>query len=413
MLANTASQAFKIKYALRFEKQKATTEADRFGGSASNWTTEGDSFPAESDMDFQTGIEYYTDASMNGSQFNGYKQRTAELPTISGLAVKGYVQGLERILLAGLGYAAVNGPTPAGGDFFKHFFVVPPQGRNQRKYSAEEASKIGDGYYTETETAMDIVNLYLCVSQELGPYTRHARNVLLKDFELACSAKSVLQITASGPAERVDQEPDKVSSQSWSTLPGSFPESAFQLSDFKIYIAPSDEAEPTLAHSVTEFSLKVSHGLSDDNVPTGTSNNGLSRAEPMPSGKHTITLDMTIYLHDKTLYEDWQRNETKLQCKMVAQRGNYKLAILLPRIQIVQAQPNFDGAGSTALSFEVAWPTGVDELNQVINSFPSERLGTAEPGDPAPLTPWPQVSVLGIVATSKENRNPMRDMEEV
>ena len=393
MLPNSASQAFKIKYALQNEKQCDTADADRFGGENSNLPKAGDSFPAESDMDFQTGVEYYTDAAMNGTQFNGFKQRTAELPTLSGLAIKGYVQGLERVLLAGLGYAPVSGPKPDSiQGFFKHFFVVPPQGRNQRLYSAEERQKIASGY-----NANDIINVYLCVSQETGPYVRHARNVILKDFEIACSAKSVMQITASGPAERLDYDKNKIGVANWNVANGSFPENVFQLSDFKIYIG-----EGVLdLHSATDFSLKISHGLSDDNIPTGTSHEGLSRAEPMPSGKSTITLDMTIYLHDKTKYEEWQRNETKLQCKLVAQRGSYRFAILLPRVQLTNAQPNFDGAGSTALSFEVAWPCDAADQTSIENSFPEERQGM----------PWPQASVLGIVVTNKENRNPMRDME--
>ena len=199
----------------------------------------------------------------------------------------------------------------------------------------------------------------------------------------------------------MDREDSKASVADWSIAPGSFPENVFQLSDFRIFIGPSNGNEPTESHSATEFSLKISHGLSDDNIPTGTSNNGLSRAEPMPSGKSTITLDMTIYLHDKTLYEDWQENETKLQCKLVAQRGKYRFAILLPRLQLTNAQPNFDGAGSTALSFEVAWPCDEAEQAAAVNSFPAERQGLA----------WPQASVLGIIAMNRENRNPMRDME--
>jgi hypothetical protein len=394
MLQNTATQEFKVKYALLMERQVDITDADLFGGDALNWPGAGDGFPAESNMDFQTGVEYYTDASANGTQFNGFKQKTAELPSISGLAVKGYVQGLERILLAGLGYASVAGPGKAG-DMRRHFFAVPPQGRNQRAYNTDEAA-LHPGY-----DGGDIVNAYLCVSQALGPYVRHARNVILKDFEIGCQAKAPMQITGSGPAERIEYEPDKESVRSWSVAPGAFPENAFQLSDFRIYISPAGAAEPADAHSATEFSLKISHGLSEDNVPTGTSNEGLSRAEPMPSGKSTITLDMAIYLHDKTLYEDWQRNETKLQCKIVATRGAYKFAILLPRLQITSATPNFDGAGSTQLSFEACWPCEAAEQAQAANSFPSERAGMA----------WPQTSVVGIVYTNKEGRNPMRDME--
>jgi hypothetical protein len=149
---------------------------------------------------------------------------------------------------------------------------------------------------------------------------------------------------------------------------------------------------------VTEFSAKASHGLSDDNTPTGTSNEGLSRAEPLPGGKSTITLDLTIYLHDKTIYEDWERDEDILQCKLVAARGASRFAILFPRLQLTQAQPNFDGAGSVQLSLEASWPGSDEELNAMRNSFAEER-GSVE---------WPEASVMGVIVTSKENRNLMR-----
>jgi hypothetical protein len=149
---------------------------------------------------------------------------------------------------------------------------------------------------------------------------------------------------------------------------------------------------------VTEFSAKASHGLSDDNTPTGTSNEGLSRAEPLPGGKSAITLDLTIYLHDKTIYENWERDEENLQCKLVAARGANRFAILFPRLQLTQAQPNFDGAGSVQLSLEASWPGSEAELNAMKNSFSEER-GSSE---------WPEASVMGVIVTSKESRNLMR-----
>jgi hypothetical protein len=237
-----------------------------------------------------------------------------------------------------------------------------------------------------------MINLYLCVSQKLGPYAQHARNVAVKDLEIACSAKSPLQITISGPAERIDMDETKAGTENWSY--GAAFNEWFQLSDFKCYIGMVGGAneEPSLV-SVTEFSAKVSHGLSEDNTPTGTSNKGLSRAEPLPSGKSSITLDLTIYLHNKALYENWERGETVLQCKLEAVRGSYKFAILFPRLQITQTQPNFDGAGSIQLSMEALFPSSAEELK---NSFGES---------------WPGVSVMGVTVTSKENRNPMRGME--
>jgi len=386
MLENTATQAHKIKYALRMEKQRDTKEEDRFGGSAGNWPGEGDMFPPEGDMEFQAGVEFYTDASMNGTQFNGFKQKTAELPAVSNIAVKGYVRGLERILLAGLGYASVKGP-----DNGTHRFIIPPQGRNQREYTAEEKALLGSAAHKPG----DLVNVYLCVSQALGPYARHARNVIIKDFEISCSAKSPLQITASGPAERIDYEPSKESVKKWDAALGDFPPNVYQMSDFEVFFG-YDKA------SVTEFSLKISHGLSEDNVPTGTSNGGLSRAEPMPSGKSAITLDITVYLHDKAVYEDWMNNQEKLFIRIEGNRGAHKFMMLLPMAQVTNAQPNFDGAGSTQLTLEACWPTDADGRRQLENSgFDLGAWGFA------------QESVLGIVYAGPldMNRNPMRDME--
>ncbi|MCL2207015.1 MAG: phage tail tube protein [Fibromonadales bacterium] len=394
MLENTATQDFKIEHAVCFEKQLQATESDIYGGDADNWPGQGDKLPTESNAEFQKGAEYYTDAAMNGTQFNGGKRKTAELPTVASLAVKGYLQGIERILLAGLGYASVAGPSADAQKpgFCKHLFVVPPQGKNQRGYTAAEAAKAGTAY-----SESDIINTYLCVSQKLGPYAQHARNVAIKDFEIACSAKAPLQITTSGPAERVDKEPSKESAKAWSF--GADYDKWFQLSDFKCFLAPKGEALEK--RSITEFSLKISHGLSDDNTPTGTSNDGLSRAEPLPSGKSTITLDLTIYLHDKKLYEDWQDNETILQCHLVANRGSYQFSLFLPRLQITQTTPNFDGAGSVQMTMEASWPPGEEELAELAQSFATERYGIE----------WPQTSVVGVMVVNKENRNPMRGME--
>jgi hypothetical protein len=386
MLENTATQDFSIEHAICFEKQLQATDNDLYGGSNSqNLPGVGDKIPTEANAEFQKGAEYYTDASMNGTQFNGNKRKTAELPTVASFNVKGYTQGIERILLASLGYASVKGPTQEG-DSYKHFFIVPQNGKNQRKYTTQEAELIGNAQN-------DIINTYLCVSQKLGPYTQHARNVAIKDLEMACSAKSPLQITISGPAERIDRidhaNPENNTSSNWSY--GAEFNEWFQLSDFKCYIGM---ANGDLSHaSVTEFSAKASHGLSDDNTPTGTSNNGLSRAEPLPSGKSSITLDLTIYLHNKTLYEDWEKHETVLQCKLEAVRGSNKFAILLPRLQITQTQPNFDGAGSIQLSMEASWPGSEGDIAKLQNSFNEN---------------WPAASIMGVTVTSKEKRNPMR-----
>jgi len=203
----------------------------------------------------------------------------------------------------------------------------------------------------------------------------------------------------SGPAERIDREDSKESTELWTIADGAF-KSWYQLSDFQCYLYPAgiNDVPPI---SITEFSVKVSHGLSDDNTPTGTSNNGLSRAEPLPSGKSTITLDLQVYLHDNKIYEDWAKNETVLQCKLVARRGDYRFAILFPRLAITQATPNFDGAGSVQFSMEASWPNSEEEIRAMDNSF-HEECGEAQ---------WPQTSVLGVIVTSKESRNPMREME--
>ena len=395
MLENTTTRDSDVRYAVRFEKQLQAADADLYGGEANNWPGAGDELKNKSKMDRQTGREYYTEASANGTQFNGIKRITAELPTAGGVVVDGWNQGIERLLLAAIGYASVAGPSPVEQHpgFFRHFFAIPPRGKNQRRYTEEEAQQAGDSY-----SESDIINMYLCISQEMGPYAEHMRNVAIKDVEISSSMKSPLQITMSGPAERIDTEYSKESVKAWSTAPGAF-ENLFLMYEFKCYLSPA--GQPMQSHSITEFSFKASHGLADDNTPTGTSNNGLSRAEPLPAGKSTITLDITIYLHDKPLYEDWQKNETVLQCKLVAAKGNYRFAMLFPRLQITQTTVNVDGASSIQMSMEASWPNSEAELAAMASSFEEERGGME----------WPQTSVMGLIVTSKESRNPMRDME--
>jgi hypothetical protein len=158
MLENTATQGFKINYAVRFEKQLQATKADEYGGNAENWPGEGDGLKLAADFLPQTGREYVVDASANGTQFNGKKQISAALPVLSGMSIFGWTQGIERILLAGIGYASVAGPVPDSRSpgYWRHFFAIPPQGKNQRKYTQEERDSVGNSYSDE-----DFINLYV------------------------------------------------------------------------------------------------------------------------------------------------------------------------------------------------------------------------------------------------------------
>jgi len=65
---------------------------------------------------------------------------------------------------------------------------------------------------------------------------------------------------------------------------------------------------------------------------------------------------------------------------------------------ILPTTPNFDGAGSIQMSLEASWPNSEQGLQDIANSFADERGNMA----------WPQASVMGLIATSQEHRNPMR-----
>lgn len=396
----TATNDFAIKHALRLETQLNTTPADLFGGSNSLVPTAGDQIPVEGTAEITKGSEFYTDAAANGTQFTGGKRKTAELPALSGLSVKGYTQGLERLLLGAMGYASPGGPAAvvSSSGFHSHLFCMPPQGRNQRPYTAAEQALVPTGF-----DADDRINTYLVVSQELGPYERSLRNVVIKDLELSCSAKNPLMLKVSGPAERIVKDTNKASSPSWSYPAGAFAD-WFQMSDCKCFIQPASVAfdGASVPVSITEMSVKVSHGISEDNVPTGTANGGLSRAEPLPTGKSSLSAELGVYLHDKTIYEDWEENGTVLHAKLEFTRGNYKILVLLPRLTVTLADPNFDGAGSVKLSLEAALPNDPAELAALASSFATERAlsGTTQP--------WPATSLFGLIVVSKESKNPMR-----
>jgi hypothetical protein len=65
-------------------------------------------------------------------------------------------------------------------------------------------------------------------------------------------------------------------------------------------------------------------------------------------------------------------------------------------LQITQAQPNFDGAGSIQLSMEASWPGSEKDFIKLQDSFKED---------------WPATSIMGVTVTSWEKRNPMRGME--
>lgn len=399
-MSNTATKDFAIKHAMRLERQLATTSDDLYGGSSALLPGAGDQIPVTEIADISKGSEYYTDSSANGTQYSGDKQKIAELPSLAGFQVKGYTNGIERLLLASLGYASPGGPVAvtSSAGYYAHLLCVHPQGHNQREYTAAEQALVTSGF-----DASDRINTYLEVSQELGPYERHLRNVCIKDVEFSCSSKNPLMIKVSGSAERRSVDTAKASCDAWSCPEGAFAE-WFQMSNCRAYIQPASQPFTDLSShvSITEMAIKHTYGVAEDDVPTGTSNGGLSRAEPKPTGKNTLTADLTVYLHDRTTYETWEEEQTILHCKLVFSRGNSKLIFLLPRLKCTLADPNFDGAGSVKLTLESAYPKDAAAITALSNSFATERAisGTAQA--------WPASSLLGLMVVSKESRNLMR-----
>jgi hypothetical protein len=382
-MARTKNYA--IQGAVSFQKQLGTVAADLYGG-ANDVTLGAGHLKFFSDpITIDDGIESIEDTAINGTQISNDSENISAVPTVE-MPFNIHGNGDLDLLVTAFGWEALDGPK-ANATNNTHMIPLQIRGREQREYTAAEQALITVGFDTD-----DRINTYTHVGLDLGPSTLHAKNVVIKGFEIGSTQKQELKAKLTGTAEKLTRDAAKTGVANWAKIVGAY---ASTFKHYNAVFSVGPVSGTLVATQVTEFMIKVNHGLAEGIIPTGTSNGGLAQAEPMSDGLSEVTLDFKVYKHDSDLYKTWQINKTAIFAKMEYTRGSEFLGFYIPLMKVVTAQPDPADGGSVQVSCKLYLPAAADP-------FTTERTVVA--------TEWtlPFVTPLYCIAREASASNFMR-----
>lgn len=347
-----STKNYALRCATKMQKQLNTVAADLYGGA--NDVTLGTGNKKRMDLDAVSIVdatEKVVDTAVNGTQSQNYQETVARLPTFE-IAGSMHTQGDVDLIVSSAGWEALDGPKAHDTGKYTHLILLDNRGREQRAYTAAESALITAGY-----DADDRINTYFHLAVDKGPSTEHAKNCVVKGFELGSQQKQPLKFKATGTAESLTRDASHTNVSSWTEASGAF------LAHFMHYNAVfslGTVGGSLTATQILEFNLKVNHGLAEGNIPTGTSVGGLAQAEPLSDGFTEVTVDFRVYKHDTDAYKGYETGDTFLSAKMVYTKGDKVFGIYLPNLQVVNAQDETGDGGSVMVSCRAFLPTAAD-----------------------------------------------------
>jgi hypothetical protein len=336
--------------------------------------------------------EFYIDESKNGTLYDNSQEVVAVLPTFE-LEADFWNRGIENLLLAAFGYEDLSGPINYGTTEYSHLFTLDPDGKDQRLYTTAEAALASanvsfDPAYAEG----DYVNRYLGqVAVEEGPADVKAYNCGVSSFNITSTSKEPVKITLSGTAEQVARDTTKAESAAWTAATGNFGNMFF----LRHCTAKFGALGALATVSIFSFDIAVTHGQADDLVPTGGSNSGKSRSEPVSTGKTEITVTFQINKHDTIGYKTAEQAGTVYAMSLDFTRTTDRMILLLPHLQIESAEPEIEDGSKINIVAKAYLPTGADP-------FATERSISGTAHDLLYTTP------LYMVLSNRTSTNSMR-----
>jgi hypothetical protein len=388
----TRGTDFGTKYAAKFQTQLNTVAADLYGGANTVTVGAGDQMLFDS-LDITSTPGYYEDASTNGTQIATGKLISEKPVGIAG-ATKIYTYGMERMLVAAVGYCRLDAPATDGVSFC-HLLALPPNGKDQRAYTSAEASLAGVGY-----DADDRINAYMTmVKSDGGPVDFIAKNVSIKSFSLKAESKGPLMLEFNGTAETEVRDATKAA-RAAVTIASGTQDAFYMLRDFRtaggvtgVMIGPPASMEAVAALS---FAVNVDFGQAENMVPTGTSNDGLAQAEPVATGMTKVTIEVKRYLYDTDNPKTWEQAGTEIAFSAEAVKGlrGFGIAIRSMRIDAVEID-RADG-GSITITATAYVPTATSAEFTAFRTFDAVELDN------------PNDSVMLVKIISPEDTNQLR-----
>lgn len=362
----TRTTDFGLQYGAKFSKQLDTTPADLYGGANSQVPGANDLMKFD-ELKLTDTPEQFQDVSTNGTQFETGQLVSATPVQFQG-TIKAYTHGIERLLVSALGYERLDGPVENAGKFCR-LICLAPNGKDQRTYTAAEAALVV-GY-----DADDRINTYLNFAVTKGPSDELAKNGSIKSFTIKAESKGPLMLEIAGSAERLTRDATKAASAAL-TLASGTQQSYYMLRDFRdpstgASLIKMGPAGSMTALSALSMSVSVELGQADGQYPTGTSNGGLSQAEPVATGPSTITVEIKRYLQNNDTFKTWEQVGTEVAFSAEAAKGDDGLAICVQRLQVTAVELDEADGGSITITAKGYLLSATSEAFTAIRTFNS------------------------------------------
>lgn len=346
---------FALRYALKKAVGNTPTSAELYGGGT--YPTLGAGTQTRwQELQITDTPEKYEDSSSTGSQWSKQKE-VSNVPVTWTGKTEVFVNNSLTEIVASLGFEDLSGPINFDTTKYSHLIQLQPNGKDQRLYtSAEAADATANLNLSPAYNATDQINTYMRLGVEMGPYDEFCENANVSEFTFSCESKNPLMLEMNGQGEEVTRDTNKTSSATW-TDRVSCDEKRFFMRHASCEFGPLGAP---IAVPIFNFEASVSLGVADDLFPTGTSNSGLSRAEPVSTGKQAVSVNFQINKHDTINYKNYEQADTICQLKVSFARGDYQMDFLFPSLNVISAEPEVGDGSKINIQAEGYIPCSAD-----------------------------------------------------
>lgn len=350
------SKDFSQEFGLVKEVGNQATPADLYGGGNSPTLGAGSRVRWE-EMEITDTPEKYKDVGSTGNQFTKNDVVSAVPVSWSG-KTDVFVDHTLTEIGCSFGFEELSGPVAFGTGLHSHLISLDPQGKDQRLYTPEEASDASANVnFSPAYDPTDQKNMYMRLMKALGPSDDSVENASVSSFKIMAEAKTPIKLEMSGTGERVIRDETKAQSANFTDRVGC-EEGRFFMRHCTAQVGEIGGAVQDL--SIFSFEVAVEQAQAEDLFPTGTSNDGLSRDEPVSTGEQTITGSMVINKHDTIQWDQYKELDTKLHLKFDFAVGQRRFIVCLPLINVKEAPYELGDGSKINVSFEAHIPCDPD-----------------------------------------------------
>ena len=366
-----------------------TPTADELYGGATAPTVGAGSKVRWEEMELTDTPEKYKDVGSTGNQFTK-NDIVSSVPVSWSGKTDVFIDNTLTEVGCSFGFEELSGPIGYGAGLHSHLITLDPLGKDQKGYSTAEANDAtANVNFSPAYNASDVKNTFIRLFNSVGPSDDSAENCSIASFKLSCESKNPLKLEMSGSGERMIRDETKTQSPNLTDRVGC-EEGRLFMRHCTATVGEIGGSESQL--SIMSFEVGVEMGQAEDLFTSGTSNGGLSRAEPVSTGEQVVSGSMVINKHDTIKWSEYAENDTKLYLKFDFAVGLKRFILCLPLINIKEAPFELGDGSKINVSFEAHIPCDADP-------FTTERSVS---GTEQTLT-YPETPIYLIWANGNDN----------